>query len=1177
MKWTTEQEKAIATRHKNLLVSAAAGSGKTALLIERIRRMVVDEQIPVDSLLILTFTRAAAGEMKERLTAAFTESLRQTDPQDRERVHWLVEQMQILPTASIDTFDAFCSRVVREYFQEVDVDPDYRIGDATELTMLYTQAQDEVFEAAYQQIPEDGGTAFSRLIDCYTTARSDQGLKDQVERLRHFLNALPDPEAWCRDAIADLKQSGSDFEHSKWYKVLASKCAEDLSAAEAELDQGLSIIEGDADFVKTEAQLKAEKAMIEGVHRTLDTEDWSTFRAALMAADYDRYKGSRKNKEDSDRVKAHRNRAKDIVKKGLQADLAQDPEDEQAEVEAMAEVMTDLIALTKAVEDRFTALKRERGLLDFADVDRYAYRILKEPNIAKTFQENYEAVFVDEYQDTNALQEGIIAQILRPDNYFMVGDVKQSIYRFRQADPSIFIDKYNAYATDGGGINQLITLGKNFRSDKGVVDSVNALFERIMSPTFGQIAYDDKARLVQGAESAGPAAPTVVRIFEAPSGDRLEREGAWIADQIDRSVGHPITIAKTGETRNLRYRDIAILMRSTGDGRGEQIAQMLSDKGIPAYYEGGASYFSTPEIEWVLDLIRIVDNYRQDMPLMTVMLSPIGGFSADEMAQIRIASEDKTFYECVDAVSAQGTPLGMKVKRWLGQLGKWRTLAYGAEVSDFLWQLYTETGFYIWAGSLPGGAQRQKNLDALIDKAQDYQSSTLHGIFRFVDYVEQVQKRTDGSEAPGILSENDDVVRIMTIHKSKGLEFPVVFLADTAHQFNQTDSTASIILDKDLGISPEYIDGEKRIRRKTMVHQIAAYKNKMDNLAEEMRLLYVAMTRAMERLVITGGVSNLEKAEKKWDNPCDVSRLKACRSPLDWIMLALYSPNSAGGADSAAFKIITGGDEEAETPADVRPAAPEAACSEEDLAEIDRRMAWRYPKKSGRRLPSKISVTEVEALRQQDHPREKIVERQPVPDFLRGAEDQPPAFTAAELGTGVHTVLRHLNLEKLREIPDDEMQAVVKTEGETMAERGQIDEALFEATIKNGGLAHAAAFMTSDLGRRMAAASRVEREWPFDLEMPSEKIAPDLAEPSVLLQGMIDCCFLEERGGEKGWILLDYKTDRWQNREIGRQKSVQKYKTQIEIYRQALEALTPYPVWESYLCFLTMETCIKIG
>ena len=1176
MKWTTEQEKAITTRHKNLLVSAAAGSGKTALLIERIRRMVVDEQIPVDALLILTFTRAAAGEMKERLTAAFTESLRQTDSEDRGRVHWLVEQMQILPTASIDTFDAFCSRVVREYFQEVDVDPDYRIGDATELTMLYTQAQDEVFEAAYQKIPEDGETAFSRLIDRYTSARGDQGLKDQVERMRHFLNALADPEAWCREAIDALKQSGRDFEHSKWHQVIAAECAQDLAAAEAELGQGLAIIEGDADFAKTEAQIRADAAMVAGVRDILKKEEWPTFRAALMAVHFDRYKNNRKNKADSDRVKAHRDYAKGMVV-NLQDAVAMDPAAEQTDIETMAEAMADLIALTRAVEDRFTALKRERGLLDFADVDRYAYKILKVPNIAKTFQENYEAVFVDEYQDTNALQEGIVAQILRPDNYFMVGDVKQSIYRFRQADPSIFIDKYNTYSTESSSANQLITLGKNFRSGKGVVDSVNALFEKIMGPEFGQVAYDEKARLVQGAAGDGPVSPTVVRVFEASSGERLEKEGAWIAEQIAAMVGQPITLAKTGETRTLRYRDIAILMRVTGSGRGEQIAQMLSNQGIPAYYEGGAPYFSAPEIEWVLDLIRIVDNYRQDIPLMTVMLSPIGGFSADEMAQIRSAGDEKTFYACVDAVSAQGTPLGMKLRQWLDQLKKWRALAYGAEVSDFLWQLYTETGFYIWAGSLPGGRQRQKNLDALIDKAQDYQASTLHGIFRFVDYVEQVQKRTDGSDSPGILSENDDVVRIMTIHKSKGLEFPVVFLADTGHQFNLMESRESIILDKDLGISPEYIDGERRIRRKTAVHQIAVQKNKLENLAEEMRLLYVAMTRAMERLIITGSVDKLEKAAAKWEAPCDPSRLRACRTPLNWIMLALYSPGSPNGANSPAYTIITGNSGASETTAMAEPATADTGCSPQDISEIERRMAWRYPKKSGRRVPSKISVTEVETLRHQRRPFEKIVERQPIPDFLREAEAASPSYSAAELGTGVHTVLRHLNLEKLRDVPDEKLLDAVQAEGREMVSRGQIDAPLFDAIEKNGGLAHASAFMGSKLGRRMAKAKRVEREWPFDLEMPSEKIASDLAQPSVLLQGMIDCCFLETRKGERGWILLDYKTDRWRDRETGGQKAVKKYKTQIDIYRQALEALTPYPVWESYLCFLTMETCIKIG
>jgi ATP-dependent helicase/nuclease subunit A len=1173
MKWTNEQEQAIAARHKNLLVSAAAGSGKTALLIERIRRLVAEEHVSVDDLLILTFTRAAAGEMKERLTRAFTESLRQTDPKDKKQIHWLVTQMQILPTAAIDTFDAFCGRVVREYFQAVDVDPDFRVGDRTELEMLYESALDDVFEAAYAEIPDDGETPFSRLVDGYSSARSDQGLRDQVAAFCTFLNVLPEPDAWCEEAVTALEKTDGDFEHSKWHDYFIKESRRTLEDAVSELKRAADWISGDPEFEKTCAQLNADAEMLQGVTAAAD-QNWDAFTAALKAVHFDRYKGSRKNKEDSAKVKALRDHAKKTVT-DLQDFFDAPAAEDQKRTAHMAEVMADLIALTKKVEARFTALKKERGILDFADIERDAYIILKDPAVAAGLRQHYAAVFVDEYQDTNALQEGLISQILRPDNYFMVGDVKQSIYRFRQADPSIFIHKYRTFGTGETGQNQLITLGRNFRSNPGIIAGVNDLFEKIMTEDFGQIPYDDKARLVQGAASDEKPVPSVVRVFEAKSDIHLVKEGEWIARQIKALVGRPMAIAKSGEKRLIRYHDIVILMRSTRN-RGDQIAQALAEQGIPAYFEGGASYFEVPEIEWVLDLIRIIDNYKQDVPLMTVMLSPVSDFSVNELSEIRVAGGKKPFYACVDAAAVKPTPLGKKLRRWLDQLKLWRKQAYAMPVADFLWQLYSETGFYIWAGSLPGGKQRQKNLDALIQKAEAYQTTTLHGIFRFVDYVEQVQKRTEGDDSPGILSENDDVVQIMTIHKSKGLEFPVVFLADSAKRFNMTDSTKPIILDQDLGISPDYIDGKKRISRKTLVHRIAAQKMKMDGLEEEMRLLYVAMTRAMARLYITGSAANLEKAEDKWTQTCDVSHLKACRSMLDWIMLALYQPESRGCAGSAAYRIEVGGEDEADEAEESSQAQGMGAVSEADEAEISRRLAWRYPPKKKQTLPVKIGVTEAVRLMQKGREREKLTERLPIPDFLRSSVQQGRSFTAAELGTGVHAVLSHLDLSKLRGAAETPKLAVLTEAGQAMARSGIIDAELYKAVEKNGELAHAAAFFDTDLGRRMVCAERVEREWPFDLKVSSRYFSTEGSEEQILLQGMIDCCFLENRDGKPGWILLDYKTDDWRHAPNKKAQALAEYQKQIGVYRKALETLTPYPVYESYLCFLTMERIEKI-
>lgn len=1177
MMWTKEQKEAIKVRHHNLLVSAAAGSGKTAVLIERIRRLVVDEGIPVERLLVLTFTRAAAGEMKERLANAFTENLKTADSHNQAQVHWLIEQIQALPTAAIDTIDAFCSRVVREYFQNVDVDPEYRIGDDTELSMLYAQALDEVFEKYYDQIPENGETDFSRLVDMYTNGRNDSALRSQVKQLRDFLSTLLDPKAWFAQSIQDLKTSGSNFEHTKWHDFLVKDIAIELEGAIADLKQGYALIKDDPNFTDTSNQLIRNMQMFEELTETTKTANWQDCREAFNNAKLDRYKGKRgQYKEQSDAVKVFRDRAKKSFD-ALKTFVTHNPVDEEADMAQMADHLTHLMALTHDVELRFMALKQERGILEFADVERYAYRILNDAEVAKNFQAHYEAIFIDEYQDTNDLQEGILKQIRRSDNYFMVGDVKQSIYSFRQADPSIFTKKYKAYEAGKVKDSKLITLGKNFRSGKGVIDSVNALFEKLMVPETGQMIYDAKAKLVQGTSADIPAAPTVVRVFKTPSDEHLETEGKWIANQIKQMVGTPVTIAKTGETRKLHYQDIVVLMRSTAKSRGERITDTLMDAGIPAYCGSRTSYFSTAEIECILDLIRIIDNYRQDVPLMTVMLSAIGGFTPNDMAQIRVSGGEKMFYACVDAVKTQGTPIGAKVKTFIDQLSVWRKRAGQTDVANFIWQLYTETNFYTWVGSQTGGKQRQKNLNALIDKAKDYQMATMHDVFSFVSYVEQIQKDAEehgGSigEVPSAIGENDDVVRVMTIHKSKGLEFPIVFIADAAHGFNTNEKRSTIILNREMGISPTFIDGKERVKYDSFIRQIAKRKIGADSLAEEIRLLYVAMTRAINQVLITGSIDpkDEKKAEAKWMMPCIPAAIRNGGNYLNWIMTAIYNPESPNYSNSAAFQIVF--DDHGKTLYEEAGASQTEEISEADKKEIDRRMAWRYPKKSGKLLPGKINATEVAAIRRGSREKDQVVKRMPLPEVL--SDKQQNIFSTADIGTGMHAILRHLNLKRCSVASDRDMPVIVKEECEKMVKCGQLSEDLYQTIQLRHGVTQIAHFMCSAIGRRMAKAKRVEREHPFVLKVSSDDIDPNgsLAKQHVLLQGMIDNCFLEEQNGEKAWVLLDYKTGHYTDKTA----ALKQYNDQMHIYRKALETATPYPVKESYICLLSMGDAVSI-
>lgn len=1183
-KWTSEQEAAIASRHENLLVSAAAGSGKTALLIERIRRLIVEDGVSVDSLLVLTFTRLAAGEMRERLSKSLTKALAAA-PDDHTRRR-LSGELQKLPSAAIKTIDAFCGDVVREYFQEVGADPNYRVGDKTELAMLQNEALATVFEKYYQQIPEGGRTPFSDLVDRYGTSRGDEGLRKLVRDTRHFLTSLRDPATWQQTAIEQLTmdepafaqhmRDGSAFGASFWRKAVNTMAASALTAAARLLDTARVMLDGVSDFEETQTQLDENRAMVAHALSAVDA-DWESFRAALRGVDIQRYKGNKKaDPALNDDVKDLRNEAKQIIKE-VQDLIGGDLKTRLADHRAMAAPMQALLDLTADFEAAYRRLKAERDVVDFSDVERDTLAILANDAIAETLQQRFAHIFVDEYQDTNEVQEAILARVRRPDNYFMVGDVKQSIYRFRQADPTIFIDKYRQYQSGQAPASKLVTLGRNFRSDQGVVDGVNALFARIMSPALGEVAYDDNSALVCGlADEGRPLLPVSVEVLTGSAAEKAEAEARHIAGLIHQWVGQEIFIAKDGEKgirRPLCYRDIGVLMRSVSgkDNRGETMARVLADEGIPTYLEGGATYYAAIEVSVVLNLIRVIDNYRQDLPLLSVMRSPVGRFSDEELAAIRVAAKARPFYQSLEAMAGTASPLGEKAAGFLARLARWREQSFTKSVSDFLWQLYLETGYYTAVGALPGGEQRQKNLRTLLDRAETYQANTLKGVFQFVDYVERMDKASFDDSPPGVLSENDDVVRIMTIHKSKGLEFPAVILAGAGNQFNIQDTGGKVLLHRKLGICPEWIDPEAGVRHNTLARAIAQAQIKSETLSEEMRLLYVAMTRAMEKLVIVGTVKDQGKATEKWQRPCEPYFLEKGKSSfLDWIMLALYDPGRPGNSETPAVTIALDAGEAAEPlhsqAAAQKPAETDAAALR---AEVARRLAWHYPAPRAQ-APSKLSVTEIERLREQQDPSEghiEIPERITRPAFM--AEAGPRHWLPGELGTGIHTLLQRIDLDKVRACGDDAAQiaAVVRAEAARLAELDILEAELVKAL----DLRPVVWLMGSPVGKRLLRATTCRRELPFNLVVPGQRINPVYGEETVLLQGMIDCCFIED----DRWILLDYKTDRWHSREA-RDRLIARYQTQINFYEQALAAITGRPVAEKYLLFIAMGEAVKL-
>ncbi|MDD2414958.1 MAG: helicase-exonuclease AddAB subunit AddA, partial [Eubacteriaceae bacterium] len=983
--------------------------------------LVVEDKVPVEDLLVLTFTRAAAGEMKERLNRALVGAFEAPGADAK----WLLAQIQKLPAADISTIHAFCGHLVREYFQEVGVDPQFKMGEETQLAILKREALEDVFEEAYVTIPEAGDNAFSRLVEMFSGNRDDEGLKKLVLQCDRFLSTLADPETWSAGAVEQLKMDAKAFESSAWGLSLKQGARRDLEAAVQLITKARQIADNNEDFIKTADQLAQDMQGVAQALKMLDS-GYPDFCDTLLAVDFPRYKGSRKDKETSDAIKDIRNEAKDIVQK-LQEIVREPLAESLGEMAAMAKPMEDVLALTRAFQEAYRKKKEDKGLLDFPDTEKLALRILSRPDIARELQQQYQYIFIDEYQDTNEMQEAIIAQIRRPDNYFMVGDVKQSIYRFRLADPGIFLEKYKRFGSGESPDSQLVTLGKNFRSGQGVIDAVNDLFGRIMSPELGEVAYDNQARLYRGVAEGAPYTLAQVHIIETGKADGGEMEARLIAKHINAMVGQPMTVSKTNKTKRISYRDIGVLMRAV-TGRGETYARILAEEGIPTYYEGGQTYYESIEITVILNTIRIIDNYRKDIPLLAVLLSPIGGFTPEEVAAVRTAGGQDYFYRCVENwIQNPAGDLQKRLRKFIDRLKDWRDQARLSSTEDFLWRLYLDTGYYIAVGSLPGGPQRQKNLRVLLKRAADYKAATQLGIFQFADYVDQMKKQDFDTSPPGILSENSDVVRIMTIHKSKGLEFPVVFIAGMGRRFNRgAQGRTGVLFHRTLGICPDSIHPELRMRAPTFAAVVTQKKIQMEELSEEMRLLYVAMTRAMEQIVMVGSVKDLEQAQKRWGVTPDLYHLKKAGCYLDWVMQA------TGGVCPKSFRITEHPLSGEAIPQTVSlTAVQESDITDEKRLEIKRRVHWRYPG-DGDAIPGKLSVTAIAKLCQnkgQVQPPE-VPERMTAPVFLKG---QSGAIGAAELGTGIHTVMQGISMDKLRAAQCPEaVEAVVAAEGRRM-------------------------------------------------------------------------------------------------------------------------------------------------
>ena len=919
--WTKEQQKVIDTRNCNLLVSAAAGSGKTAVLVERILKRITDPHHPadIDRLLIVTFTRAAAGEMKERIRAAIEKQLEENQEDEH-----LQRQASLIHHAQITTIDSFCSYVVKNYFHLIDLDPSFRMGEEGEMRLMQADAADRVLEEAYAR--EDNAD-FSDFVDCFGGGKSDTRIADYMIRLYEFSMSYPYPEEWletCRKAYEI--QGTEELLQAPWFQAVKREAKRQIQEAAQLLTQAEQL-SGEADGPAFYLELLGmEKYSVQAV---CAQEDFFSWKERLDALEFKRLPPGKKAEKElvsetkQELVKSLRNEAKDLIKDIKARYFAQTAEEMTETLKKAAKPVGVLVDLTLAFQKAYQAKKKEKNVLDFADLEHYALKILvdhsdgedKRTDAARELASRFTEIMIDEYQDSNLVQEKLLTAVSQMEegnnNIFMVGDVKQSIYRFRLARPDLFMEKFRSYPAKEGGKTLRIDLHRNFRSRKEVLDGVNYLFYQLMGDDLGGVEYDEDAALYpqlafpqKEQESLTPADELLLleedeEIWQEQETSQTSREleARMAALRIREIMEEEQVLDKeTGRYRKPRFSDFTLLLR-TVSGWSETFKKVLNASGIPANVTTKTGYFSASEVAAVLDYLQILDNPFQDIPLAGAMKSMPGGFSLEELAQIgEIGKEEEThyLYESLLAAEKREGSLGVKVRGFLKTYRDLRKLVPYTPMHELLWAFYDATGFLVYQQAFVTGEQRKANLLMLLEKARDYESTSYRGLFHFVRYIENLKKyQMDFGEA-SVLSENDDSVKIMSIHSSKGLEFPIVFVCGMGKQINLQDARDSIVLHPDLGIGAACVDEKLRIRTKTLLQKAVQQEITLESLGEELRILYVALTRAKERLVLTGTVSGLEKKLAGWGllKKQEKKRLpyglrSKGKTYLDWVLAAL--------------------------------------------------------------------------------------------------------------------------------------------------------------------------------------------------------------------------------------------------------------------------------------------------
>ena len=1219
-KWTTEQMQAIKLKGANILVSAAAGSGKTSVLVERIVNKIINDGVDIDKILVVTFTNAAASEMRQRLMDAIYAKIDE-NPNDQN----LQRQLMLINKANISTIHSFCLNVIRNNFFEIGISNNFRVADSTEIEIMKQEVIEDIFDDEYESQNKD----FTKLLDKYASYNDDSKLKELILRIYEFIQSDPFPDKWLQNAvesynikyeeksnIEDIKleqalskdeenlnkqndiNSIIDFSNTNWGKIIVDKVKETLQDCKINLEAAIQEVDTYPNLIDFISVLKTDLQDVEQIQTNLWDKLYQDLNSKAWQSWPRKSKMSEEEKEAKERAKAIRDLAKANFTE-LQKLVRTNSKETTSDINAMYTTLKAIQNLVLKFEKEFAKRKREKNIVDFNDIEHLALKILVDDDgnpteIAKKY--DFNEIEIDEYQDSNSVQEYILNSVSNGHNIFMVGDVKQSIYKFRQANPKLFMSKYNEYKLPENNENRdvkqntKILLYKNFRSRKNILDITNLVFNNIMSKKLGEIEYTEEEALNLGASFDEPTidCETELNIIET-NDESSETEDYEV---IENAALEARLVAKKIKELNkagVPYKNMTILLRSP-----KSVANIyekeLMDAEIPVFSDITTEYLNTIEIDTVMSLLKIIDNPLQDIPFVTVLRSEIGGFTDNELIEIRLVDRNISYYRAFEKAKDSNeirSELKEKIIQFANLLKDLKEEEKTKPLDELIWDIYNKTGYYHYVGLMPDGTLRQANLKKLFEKAREYEKISLKGLFNFILFMEKVGTSSGSIDSARIIGENDDVVRIMSIHKSKGLEFPIVFLCNANKKFNLKDMNEKIVLDNNLGIGANYIvDG---IEFPTIAKDAIKIKANKEAISEEMRVLYVALTRAKEKLIIVGTSDNVEKklGEKvdeinkyyKFTKPekLNPKLVEKYKTYLDWLELVYkYNDNSFMNLNIVNKTELTGEEfqnkeqeENRKHKAEIIKEINEHKINKEEYEKIDKMLNYTYEYEKDVELPTKTSVTALKTLRSNKNAKIQELDIDPISEKYAYEEydiskRKVPSFaqdkklSGARRGTIVHLILSKITNEKSLNEVSNLIEKLVARNAITEEEKSLIDMKIIEN------------YLNSKLYNEILQAKEVHRETPFYLNINSGEIYEGTNEP-ILVQGVIDLYFISK---DDELVLVDYKTD--YIKENAEKELKEKYKSQLDLYKRALEKALKRKVDKAFIYSTSLNECIEL-